>query len=32
MRDDELGGRVGMTTKDLAKITQRLIEDGIVDV
>lgn len=30
MRDEELAGRVGMPTRDLAKIAQRLIEDQII--
>lgn len=32
MRDDELAGRVGMASKDLAKIAQPLIADQLVAV
>ena len=32
MRDEELAGRVGMPTKDVAKIVQKLIEDQLISV
>lgn len=30
MRDEELAARVGLTTKDVAKIANKLAEDGFL--